>query len=141
MIPFLFSVMSAAWAGDDGVVMVLNARNPTQNLSAAEVKAIYLGQTSFWHGVVPMKVVGRPPTSAAATAMFDDVLGVSAQKYQEIWTAKQLAGQGIAPAAEADPAKVMELVAKNPGAIAYVLASEAWAQPPEGIRYIELEAP
>jgi ABC-type phosphate transport system substrate-binding protein len=143
----VWAALGAAWlltadayAGDDKIVVVLNARNPTQNLSTAEAKAkaIYTGQTAFWHGVVPMKVIARAKGSASANTFIEDVLGLSPQKYEELWAARQLAGQGIAPTAVGDVGEVLKLVAGSPGAIGFVLATEAWSQPPEGVKYVEL---
>lgn len=127
----------AAWAGD--VVIVLNARNPTLKLSVTELKAIYLGQTSFWHGVVPMKVLARPMSSKPSQIFLEGVLHTTPQKYERTWTAKQLAGQGIAPTELATADEVVTQVAANPGAIGFITAEEAWAEEPAGVKYVLVE--
>jgi len=132
----LFLAMPAR-AGD--VVMVLNARNPTQELAINELKAIYLGQTSFWHGVVPMKVFTRPAKSAATTSFLEEQLQISVQKLERTWTAKQLAGQGIAPTELAEASEVVAGVAANPGAIGFLTAEEAWGLEPNGVKYVQLD--
>jgi len=135
---FLALPMALAQAGDD-IIVVLNARNPTQTVSSAELKAIYLGQTAFWHGVVPMKVFTRPPESVAAERFLESVLDVTPQKLQRTWNAKELAGQGIAPTELASPDDVVLGVAGSPGAIGFITAEEAWEQAPEGVKYVHVE--
>lgn len=130
--------VASAGEGQDHVVLVVNARNPTQSLTEAEVKNFFMGNVAFWHGTVPVSLIGRPPTSAAASAFFTDVLDTNAQRYEAAWQARQLAGRGVAPRAAAAPSDVAAAVAATPGAIGYMLASEAWTTPPAGVRIVEM---
>lgn len=106
-------------------VVLLNARNPTASVGSSELKKIYLGQMAFWHGVVPMSVVMRPPASDVGSGFLDGVLNVSAQKYERTWASKQLSGQGIAPALAPSVDEVVAAVAAQPGGIGFLLATEA----------------
>ena len=124
------TLVAPAEAGGPEVMVLLNARNPTAKVSAAQLKQIYLGQSGFWHGVVPMKVVMRPLDSDPAKAFLGDVLDVTAQKYERTWSAKQLSGQGVTPPVAATQEQVVSMVAQQPGAISFVLAAEAWELPP-----------
>jgi len=134
------STAGVADAGDgDEVVVVVNARNPSTRITRGQLKSIYLGQTSFWHGVVPMKVVMRPVTSEPSQVFFEDVLGVSAGRYRQNWDAKQLSGQGVAPKEVGSADAVANMVRSNPGAIGFLLASEAWESPPAGVRIIPVQ--
>ncbi|MED5371248.1 MAG: hypothetical protein VX899_09555 [Myxococcota bacterium] len=82
--------------GGDDLVVVLNAHNPTQTLSKGEVKSLYLGNTAFWNGVVPVQLVVRDDGSGASSAFYD-VVGMSSQRYDSHWSAKQLLGPGCGP--------------------------------------------
>ena len=135
----VFLTVAPADAADDEFVMVLNARNPTTTVSQAEVRAIYTGQRSFWHGVVPMKVFSRSPRSEASTGFIEGVLGTTTSRYEQDWASRQLSGQGIAPVPADSSEDVVASVAAFPGGIGFILASEAWSSGAEGIKIIEIE--
>jgi len=125
-------------AQGDRVMAVLNARNPTQSVSKAEMKSIYLGTTAFWHGVVPMKVYARPVDSPAGNALLSGVLGMNGQRFTAHWQSRELAGQGVAPPMLHSVDDIAAQVKANPGAIGFILASEAWSAPPAGVRLVEV---
>lgn len=135
----LLAAMPAAAGDGDHVVIVLNARNPTTAINKAQVKSIYLGQTAFWHGVVPMRVVMRPASASVTQVFLDDVLNVSASRYKQTWSTKQLSGQGVAPPEVGTSQDVAARVRSNPGAIGFLLASEAWELETQGLRIVEIE--
>jgi ABC-type phosphate transport system substrate-binding protein len=122
----------------DGVVVLLNARNPTQSLSHAELSKMFLGQTAFWHGVVPVKLVLRPDGSMAAKSFYDTALGMSPQSFRKHWDELQLSGRGVAPKPLATPEEVANAVAQMPGGVGYALASEAWKLSNKGVKVIQL---
>jgi hypothetical protein len=131
---------SAASQQADGnqLVVVLNARNPTRRMTAEQLKNLMLGNVAFWHGVVPVKLFVRPSNSPAAQALFDKVLDLPASRFNEHWTAKQLAGQGISPTVLATPEQVVAEVAKVPGAVGIMLQSEAWGAQLTGVNVFPL---
>ncbi|HEY6879034.1 MAG TPA: hypothetical protein VI299_13500 [Polyangiales bacterium] len=122
----------------DGVVVLVNARNPTQTLTNAEVSKMFLGQTAFWHGVVPVKVVLRPDGSVAAKSFYETALGMTPQAFRKHWDEVQLSGRGVAPKPLATPEEVASAVASMPGGIGYALASEAWKLNHKGVKIIQL---
>ena len=129
---------SAQGAGDQ-IVVVLNARNPTKDINTKQLKNIYLGNVAFWHGVVPITVLSRPDTSDASKVFFDDVLHMSAQRFDGHWSSRQLAGQGVAPTVVGSAEDLAAAVKASPGAIGFMLASEAWGTPPDGLTVVELK--
>lgn len=128
-----------AGVGDDTVVVVLNARNPTQRMSRAEVKNLFLGNTAFWNGVVPVKLVIRAPDTSASTVFYGDILGMSAQRFDGHWSSRQLAGQGVAPQKAASPDELARLIRGLPGGVGFMLASEVWDVQPDGVRVLEIQ--
>lgn len=118
------------------IVAVLNARNPTRALTRAQVRAMLLGQSAFWHGVVPVRPFAPAPGSAAARVAYGDLLAMSASQFQQHWLARQLAGQGVAPPTVAGPQDVAQQVARAPGGIAVMLASDAWSLNAPGVRVV-----
>ncbi len=135
-LPTVIGVTKNAEAGN-GVVLLLNARNPTSSVGRGETKNIFTGKTSFWHGVVPVKLFSRPTDSEAAKAFFQPVLGMSAQSFIQHWNKLQLAGKGVAPPQVAQAKDLAKKVAQVPGGIGFVLASEAWDI--DGVKIIDLK--
>jgi ABC-type phosphate transport system substrate-binding protein len=131
-------VGSAARAGDDDrVLIMLNARNPTQTMSAADVKKLFLGQTAFWHGVVPVKVAVRSDSSEAAR-QFYALLGMTPQAFRKHWDELQLAGRGVAPKTIGSAQELAQAVGQIPGGISFVLASETWSLQSRTVKVIEV---
>jgi ABC-type phosphate transport system substrate-binding protein len=108
-----------------GVVVLLNARNPTPGLSRDDAYKFFFGQTAFWHGVVPVKVFVPPDASESAKAFYEPVLNTTAQAFRKHWNELQLAGRGVAPK-ELPVAELAQTIAKTPGGIGFAAASEAW---------------
>jgi ABC-type phosphate transport system substrate-binding protein len=123
---------------DEGVVLLLNARNPTQSLSGAETAKIFLGQTAFWHSVVAVKVMIRPDTSAAAKLFYRTVLKQSPQAFRKHWDELQLSGRGVAPKAYAGAEELAQAIAETPGGIGFALSSELWKVQNKGIKIVNI---
>jgi hypothetical protein len=134
-------VMSAAPAqsADERYYAVLNAKNPTRTVHTADVKALFMGTTSFWNGVVPVKLVGRSEKGVGA-AFFTAVLGTNAQRFQQHWTTRQLAGLGTTPEMLDDITAVAGRVRSSPGAISVVSEAEvAAARALPGVKVLPIE--
>lgn len=123
---------------DEGVVLVLNARNPTQALSSSEVAKIFLGQTVFWHGVVPVKVMLRPDGSLAAKMFYASILKQTPQAFRKHWDELQLSGRGVTPKAYGGAEELAHAIAQAPGAIGFALTSEIWKVQNKGIKVVGL---
>jgi ABC-type phosphate transport system substrate-binding protein len=121
----------------DGVVLVVNARNPTQRLSKAEAAKLFLGQTAFWHGVVGVKIIVRPDDSAASKQFYGKVLDMTPQAFRSHWDKLQLSGRAVAPEVIGSIDEVARKVAATPGGLAFALASETWIDL-KGIKLIEV---
>lgn len=123
---------------DDGIVIILNARNPTQTLSAADVSKIFLGRTAFWHGVVPVKVMVRPDGSRAAQMFYESVLKMSPQAFRKHWDELQLSGRGVSPKAYAAAEEMVQSIAQSPGGIGFALTSEVWKIQSKGMKVVNI---
>lgn len=128
----------AQQADANQLVVVLHARNPTRRMTTEQLKNIMLGNVSFWHGVVPLKLFVRPSSAPTAQVLFDKILEMPASRFNELWTARQLAGQGITPVVLGTPEQVVAEVAKVPGAVGIMLQSEAWSVQLTGVNVIPL---
>jgi ABC-type phosphate transport system substrate-binding protein len=131
-------VVSVRAQSEEGVVVLLNARNPTQSLSNTEISKMFLGQTAFWHGVVPVKVLVRPDGNLAAKTFYETALGMTPQAFRKHWDEVQLSGRGVAPKQIASADEMAAAVAAAPGAIGYALASEAWKLNTKAVKVIQV---
>ncbi|MET0343757.1 MAG: hypothetical protein ABW252_22275 [Polyangiales bacterium] len=129
---------AGAEGSDEGVVILLNARNPTQSLGAGEISKIFLGQTAFWHGVVPVRVVLRPDGNIAAKTFYESVLKMTPQAFRKHWDELQLSGRAVAPKAVASAEEVAAMIGQAPGAIGYALASEAWKLNNKAVKIVQV---
>lgn len=104
------------------LVVVVNARN-SENPGLAEVKKLFLGDTAFWAGNVPVKLFTRPADSPAGLAFFR-AIQVAPPRFKRMWQEKQLSGSGSPPEVVASPADLIAKVAGDPGAIGFALSDE-----------------
>lgn len=126
-----------AQAGD-GVVLIVNQRNPTKKVSVAEAKSLFLGNTTRWQGVVPVKLCVRTKDSKAK-GFYQGVLEMSASKFFSHWASRQLAGRGVQPDAFAGVSELLADLKKNPGAVGFALESELAGADLSGLRVVKLE--
>ncbi|MBP8806722.1 MAG: hypothetical protein KBG48_11495 [Kofleriaceae bacterium] len=123
----------------DGIVVVVNARNPTARLAKGEVAKLFLGRLGFWHGVVPVRLYIRPDTGAAAAAFYPKLLGMSPQGFRSHWDKQQLSGKAVAPEVIGPVDELVKKVAATPGGIGFALASETWDVELKGVKLIEVQ--
>jgi ABC-type phosphate transport system substrate-binding protein len=130
----LVSARTSSAEGD--LVIVVSAQNG-ENPGIAEVKKLFLGDTTFWSGNVPVKLFSRPTESPAAQAFFR-AIQVAPPRFKRMWQEKQLSGQGTPPETVADPAALIAKIAADPGGIGFALSDELPANP-AGVRVITLK--
>lgn len=127
---------STLLAAQEELVVVANARNPTASLPRPQLRKIFLGQTAFWHGVVPVRLLVRPDRSRAAKAFYESMLDMTPQAFRKHWDQLQLAGRGVAPKSCANLEELQKLVAWAPGSIGFALASESWRT--KGVKQVKI---
>lgn len=124
LVAVLASAPPALAGPDAGIVMLVNPRNPTKAMSSDDAKKMFLGQTGFWNGVVPVKLVMRSDTDPATGAFLSNVMGMSAQAFHNHWDKLQLAGRAVAPVTATGLDALAKQIAATPGAIGFALATE-----------------
>lgn len=134
----LLLVGSSAMAEEeDRPVILINARNPTNKLSAEQIKNLFMGSTGFWHGVVPVRVVVRASNTKAGEIFYEQVLGQSYQAFSKHWDKLQLSGRAVAPKVVTSAEELAKAIASTPGAVGFAMQSEAWKV--SGVKVIELD--
>jgi hypothetical protein len=81
---------AVAQTGD--VAVVVNDKNPVDNLSRPELRKIFAGEKRSWPGSLPIKLFVRTP-GARERATLLRLLGMSESEYKEYWTAKVFRGE------------------------------------------------
>jgi ABC-type phosphate transport system substrate-binding protein len=112
---------------EDKLVAVVHAENKIAKIGKATLKAMYLGQSSFWDNDVRVKPYNRAHAGPAGKLFFKNVLGMAPSRYRHHWQKLQLSGQGVEPDIVGTAATLAAKVASSPGAVGYILASEASA--------------
>jgi hypothetical protein len=124
-------VLAAAWvAGLAGalaadapmvtVAVVVNDRNPTIEISRAELRRVFAGEKRSWPGGLPVKLFVRAPGAYERTVLLR-LLGMSESDYKRYWTAQVFRGEAQAePVALFSNSMQKEAVVVYPGAVALV---------------------
>ena len=111
---------SSAAAQTGRVAVVVNEKNPVNNLSAPELRKLFTGEKHAWAGGLPVKIFVRAPGANERVVMLK-LLGMSESEYKRYW-----AGQVYRGEAQAEPVGLFsngmqrEAVVLYPGALALV---------------------
>ena len=112
--------LSSAAAQTGRVAVVVNEKNPVNNLSAPELRKLFAGEKHAWAGGLPVKIFVRAPGANERVVMLK-LLGMSESEYKRYW-----AGQVYRGEAQAEPVGLFsngmqrEAVLLYPGAVALV---------------------
>jgi ABC-type phosphate transport system substrate-binding protein len=122
---FLLSVLTALsgeklGAAETGFVLIANSANPVSELSADAVARFYLKKTRRWPNGGAVVPVDQSATSLVRTAFTREVLGRTIGEMRDYWLKQTLSGADVPPVSRGADADVIEFVAQDAGAIAYV---------------------
>jgi hypothetical protein len=108
-----------------GLYAVLHPLNPTADLNEKKLRKLFIGSTRFWaEGDVSVIPYVRPGDSPAGDALMT-VCRMSPQRFEALWTRKQLAGQGVKPREIEEVDEIVSTVSADPRAITVVTSDEA----------------
>jgi hypothetical protein len=131
LLPFALAALVLAGAphgavdaqGTGHLAVVVSASAPFQELSTAELRRVFLGQT-VEKGGVKLIPLNHPIKGAHRTRFDRAVLRMSPDEVGRYWVAERIRGARSAPKSVSSSALLLKVVAKIPGAISYVPASE-----------------
>ena len=102
------------------MAVVVNEKNPVENLSKAELRNIFAGEKRSWPGGLPIKLFVRAPGCRERDALLK-LLDMSESEYKKYWTAKVFRGEAQAePVALFSNGMQKEAILLYPGAVALV---------------------
>jgi phosphate transport system substrate-binding protein len=118
--------------GRDAVIIIVQADNPVQALTLAELRALFNNKVPSWNSLLASQ--GNPATLAAPLQVWTYPAGDDLRAFFDR-AINPVADQGTAP----DPTAMLQAVSENPGAVGFVLKSSL-AQAPKTIRSVTLAA-
>jgi ABC-type phosphate transport system substrate-binding protein len=116
----------------EGSVVIVNQDVPVGSVSAAALKDIYTGKTTYWPGgqSVVIAVLGGDNDAA-----LKEVSGMDASQFKTFWQRLVFSGRGQLPRKANDAGSLVALVASTQGAIALVPANAGLG----GVKILEVK--
>jgi ABC-type phosphate transport system substrate-binding protein len=114
----------------DGVI-IANEGVPVSSLSAAAIKDIYNGKTTYWEGGQSITIVVSDKTESA----LKEVSGMDNSQFKTFWQRLAFSGRGQQPKKADDAAALVSQVASTKGAIAIAPADADL----KGVKKIEIK--
>src|SRR5579864_4926656 len=105
------------------IAVVVNASNPTDDLSVAEVRRILMGERMFWAGNVQIRLLLRERGAREREQVLSRLLKMNDEAFDAHWRAKVFRGEAPGePLAVPTGVLLNQYVKQLPGAIAFVSA-------------------
>ncbi len=121
-----------------GYRVVVHASNPVAQLSADEVARLFLKKVRTWPDGRMAAPVDQSVTSAVRASFSRSVLQLSVGAQKDYWLRQTLSGREVPPRALEGDTAVLDFVAAQQGAIAYVSDDTPL---PAGVRVLKVVAP
>jgi ABC-type phosphate transport system substrate-binding protein len=106
-------------------VVIVNPRNPIQQLSSFDVSRIFLGKLQAWNikgQIEPVAPVDQKADSPVRAAFSQRVLRKTVSEADSYWRQELYAGRNVPPPQQSED-EALETVRETLGAIAYVSAT------------------
>jgi len=100
------------------IALVANKDVPVGNLSIYEVRHVFMGETRFWKGTVPVVLIVPPSGTREREVMLHAVYRMSESQYRQYWIGRILRAEAASAPKTADSnATAHDLVASFSGCI------------------------
>jgi len=108
------------------VLVLVNVSQPVTNISSADLRSIYVGQTTRWPSHRLIVPIVMPLDTAAGTTFLRRVIGMGEVDFAQHWIGLVFRGQTTSPPLVArSSAEAARFVATHPEAIALVTSMPA----------------
>jgi ABC-type phosphate transport system substrate-binding protein len=114
--------LSAAAANAD-VVVIVNPKNPAANMTAEQVAAIFLGNSTTFPDGGAVALADQPEAAGIRGDFYQKATGRSVAQVKATWARLTFSGKGAPPKELKSDADVKAFVAGDPKAIGYVDSS------------------
>src|SRR5579864_794049 len=113
--------VAASQAKQDSLAIIVNLANPVDNLSSAELRAVFLGERSHWANGRRITLVMMEPGQPERDTLLRDVCRMSESDLRRRYLQGLLTGEVlVSPKTLASPVGVRKFVFNVPGAIGYL---------------------
>ena len=119
----LCALSLAAASASAEVVVIVNPKNPAASLSADQVAALYLGNSSTFPEGGPAALADQPESAGIRGTFYEKATGRSAAQAKATWARLTFTGKGTPPKELKSDADVKAFVAADPKAIGYIDSS------------------
>jgi ABC-type phosphate transport system substrate-binding protein len=114
--------LGAAAANAD-VVVIVNPKNPAANMTAEQVAAIFLGNSTTFPDGGAVALADQPEAAGIRGDFYQKATGRSVAQVKATWARLTFSGKGAPPKELKSDADVKAFVAGDPKAIGYVDSS------------------
>lgn len=115
---------SQAWRGAGeltDIAVVVNASNPTNDLTLPQLRNMLTGDRRFWNGNVRIKLVLREPGTRERDAVIASVLKIDNKAFAAQWRARIFRGEASdEPLSVSSCSQVEQYLLENPGGITFM---------------------
>jgi len=112
-------------AAPEPLVIVVNRMNPVDNLSSADLRAIFLGVRSYWNNGRRITLVMREPGEQERRVILHDVCGMNEEQFRTHFVRGLYTGEIlVSPKTLDTPLGVRRFIFNVPGAIGYLRESD-----------------
>jgi ABC-type phosphate transport system substrate-binding protein len=119
----------------DGVVVIVNKSVAADRISAAALKDIYIGRTTYWPDGQSVDIAVLDDETGTTDAALNEISGMDASHFKTFWQRMVFSGRGQQPDKIDDVASLVAFVAANKGAIAIVPADADL----KGVKILEIK--
>lgn len=75
------------------VAVIVNPKNPVDEISTAELRRIFSGEKQSWNGGVPVSLFVRAPEAHERDVLLENVLKMTESEYKAFWVKKVYSGE------------------------------------------------
>ncbi len=113
--------VEASQAKQDSLAIIVNQSNPVDNLSSADLRAVFLGERSHWPNGRRITLVMMEPGLPERETVLHDVCRMSESDFRRRFLQLLLTGEVlVSPKTLSTPLGVRKFVFNVPGAIGYL---------------------
>ena len=105
-----------------GVAIIANNSVPLDTISAAALKDIYIGKTTYWPDGQSVVIAVLADPTRETDLELRNVSGMDASHFETFWERMVFSGRGKLPKSASDISALVALVSTTKGAIAFVPA-------------------
>jgi hypothetical protein len=80
-------------APSEDIAVIVNATNPAEGISSAELRKLFAGEKRSWPASMPVVLIVRAPQSRERTVLLTHILKMTESEYKQYWVKKIYSGE------------------------------------------------